>query len=87
MEHSPVLAFWKDQEWREGHVRCVSSIGHSHMLTGSSIVRMAAGGVAVFSPVALTPDVKKTVSSLGELKYITAPDFEVTPKGALLSPN
>ena len=43
----------------------------------STLVRMAAGGVAVFSPVALTPDVKKKVSSLGELKYITAPDFEV----------
>jgi hypothetical protein len=56
-----------------------------HMLTGS-IVRMAAGGVAVFSPVALTPDVKKTLSSLGELKYITAPDFEVTAKGALYPP-
>jgi hypothetical protein len=41
---------------------------------------MAAGGVAVFSPVALTPDVKKTVSSLGELKYITAPDFEVSER-------
>jgi hypothetical protein len=38
---------------------------------------MKAGGVAVFSPVALTPDVKNTVSSMGELKYITAPDFEV----------
>jgi Domain of unknown function (DUF4336) len=44
---------------------------------------MAAGGVAVFSPVALTPDVKKTVSSLGELRYITAPDFEVILDGAL----
>jgi len=41
-----------------------------------TLVRMAAGGVAVFSPVALTADVKKTVSSLGELRYITAPDIE-----------
>jgi hypothetical protein len=43
-------------------------------------VRLKSGGVAVFSPVALTPDVKKTVSSMGDLKYITAPDFEVGPQ-------
>jgi hypothetical protein len=37
---------------------------------------MATGSVAVFSPVALTSDVKAKVASLGTLKYIVAPDFE-----------
>jgi Domain of unknown function (DUF4336) len=37
---------------------------------------MQSGGVAVFSPVALTPEVKETVASLGELKYIAALDYE-----------
>jgi len=41
-----------------------------------TLVRMQNGGVAVFSPVALTDDVKKTVASLGELRYIAAPDLE-----------
>ena len=31
----------------------------------------------MFSPVSLTPEIKETVTSLGELKYIVAPDFEV----------
>jgi hypothetical protein len=39
-------------------------------------VKLQSGGVAVFSPVALTPEVKETVSAMGELKYITAPDIE-----------
>src|SRR6201994_856307 len=37
---------------------------------------MQSGSVAVFSPVALTPEVKETVASLGELKYIAALDIE-----------
>jgi len=41
-----------------------------------TLVKMANGGVAVFSPVALTPDVKETVAKLGEVKYITALDIE-----------
>jgi len=41
-----------------------------------TLVRLASGAVAVFSPVALTPEVKKTVSSMGDLKYITALDVE-----------
>jgi hypothetical protein len=39
-------------------------------------VKMANGGVAVFSPVALTPEVKETVAKLGEVKYIAALDIE-----------
>lgn len=48
-----------------------------------TLVKLQSGSVAVFSPVALTPEVKSKVSSLGTLKYIVAPDFEhhifVTP--------
>jgi hypothetical protein len=41
-------------------------------------VKLQSGGVAVFSPVALTPEVKEIVAALGEVKYITALDFEVS---------
>jgi hypothetical protein len=41
-----------------------------------TLVRLQSGGVAVFSPVALTPEVKETVASLGEVKYIAALDIE-----------
>jgi len=41
-----------------------------------TIVRLKSGALAVFSPVALTPEVKQTVSEMGEVKYITAPDME-----------
>lgn len=44
-----------------------------------TLVKLPSGGVAVFSPVALTPEVKETVSALGELKYIAALDIEVFP--------
>jgi len=37
---------------------------------------MSSGALAVFSPTALTPEVKETVASLGEVKYIAALDFE-----------
>ncbi|KAF1997080.1 hypothetical protein P154DRAFT_471479 [Amniculicola lignicola CBS 123094] len=41
-----------------------------------TIVRLQSGALAVFSPVALTDDVKAKVASLGEVKYITALDIE-----------
>jgi hypothetical protein len=41
-------------------------------------VKLQSGGVAVFSPVSLTPEVKETVNAMGEVKYITATDIEVT---------
>ncbi|KAJ4294180.1 hypothetical protein N0V90_007870 [Kalmusia sp. IMI 367209] len=41
-----------------------------------TIVRLQNGTLAVFSPVALTDDVKQKVAELGEVKYITALDFE-----------
>jgi len=40
-------------------------------------VKLQSGGVAVFSPVSLTPEVKETVNAMGEVKYITAMDIEV----------
>jgi hypothetical protein len=41
-----------------------------------TLVKLRTGSVAVFSPVALTPEVKSKVSSMGTLKYIVAPDIE-----------
>lgn len=41
-----------------------------------TIVRMQNGSLAVFSPVALTDDVKQKVAEMGEVRYITALDFE-----------
>ncbi|KAF2232665.1 hypothetical protein EV356DRAFT_525048 [Viridothelium virens] len=41
-----------------------------------TIVRLSSGALAVFSPVALTPEVKETVRGMGEVKYIAAPDLE-----------
>ncbi|KAG7093712.1 hypothetical protein E1B28_007366 [Marasmius oreades] len=41
-----------------------------------TLVRMNNGSVAVFSPIALTEEVKQKVASMGEVKYITALDFE-----------
>lgn len=41
-----------------------------------TIVRLQNGSLAVFSPVALTEEVKKKVESMGEVKYITALDAE-----------
>jgi hypothetical protein len=40
-------------------------------------VRLQSGALAVFSPVALTDEVKQKVAEMGEVKYITALDFEV----------
>ncbi|EME44276.1 hypothetical protein DOTSEDRAFT_34759 [Dothistroma septosporum NZE10] len=42
----------------------------------STLVRLQSGSVAVFSPVALTDTVKKETETLGQLKYIIAPDQE-----------
>ncbi|KAF2155729.1 hypothetical protein K461DRAFT_318423 [Myriangium duriaei CBS 260.36] len=41
-----------------------------------TIVRMANGSLAVFSPVALTDEVKAQVAQMGTVKYITALDLE-----------
>lgn len=41
-----------------------------------TIVRLQSGGLAVFSPVALTEDVKAKIAAMGEVKYITASDME-----------
>lgn len=41
-----------------------------------TLVQLKTGSVAVFSPVALTPEVKTKVSSLGTLRYIVATDIE-----------
>ncbi|KAF2126013.1 hypothetical protein P153DRAFT_298307 [Dothidotthia symphoricarpi CBS 119687] len=41
-----------------------------------TIVRLQSGALAVFSPVALTEDVKRKVAEMGEVKYITALDAE-----------
>lgn len=52
--------------------------GHIKVGGRGTLVKLQSGGVAVFSPVALTPEVKETVASLGELKYIAALDIEVS---------
>ncbi|TLD21568.1 hypothetical protein E2P81_ATG08156 [Venturia nashicola] len=47
-----------------------------HIGGRGTLVKLQSGAVAVFSPVALTPQVKETVSKMGELKYIAALDIE-----------
>lgn len=39
-------------------------------------MRLQNGSLAVFSPTALTDELKQKVDSMGEVKYITALDFE-----------
>lgn len=39
-------------------------------------VRLPSGGVACFSPVALTDEVRTTVKEMGPMKYLVAPDYE-----------
>jgi hypothetical protein len=56
-----------------------SRFGHIHVGGRGTLVKLQSGGVAVFSPVALTPEVKETVSAMGELKYIAALDIDVCP--------
>ena len=41
-----------------------------------TLVKLQTGAVAVFSPVALTSEVKSKVQSMGNVRYIVAPDFE-----------
>lgn len=41
-----------------------------------TIVKLDSGSLAVFSPVALTPEVKSKVASMGRMKYIVALDIE-----------
>lgn len=41
-----------------------------------TIVRLQSGALAVFSPIALTDEVKAKVAQMGEVKYITALDIE-----------
>lgn len=43
---------------------------------GTLVKMQSGGGVAVFSPVALTDDVKETVATMGDVRYIIAPDTE-----------
>jgi hypothetical protein len=50
--------------------------GHIKVGGRGTLVKLQSGAVAVFSPVALTPEVKSKVESLGTLKYIVAPDIE-----------
>jgi len=50
--------------------------GHIKIGGRGTLVKLKTGNVAVFSPVALTPNVKAKVQSLGPIKYIVAPDIE-----------
>ena len=48
-----------------------------NMANKSYIVRMSNGALVIFSPTALTPEVRKTLDNLGgNVKYIAAPDIE-----------
>jgi hypothetical protein len=53
-----------------------SRFGHLKIGGRGTIVKLSTGSLAVFSPVALTPEVKSKVSSLGSVKYLVAPDIE-----------
>lgn len=50
--------------------------GHLKIGGRGTLVKLQTGNVAIFSPVAFTPDVKAKVQSLGPVKYIVAPDIE-----------
>lgn len=51
--------------------------GHFKVGGRGTIVRLQSGALAVFSPVALTPEVRTTVESLGNnVAYLAAMDFE-----------
>jgi len=64
---SPAITTLSTPFWRFGHLK-VGGRG--------TIVRLQNGSLAVFSPVALTPEVKETVAELGEVKYLVALDIE-----------
>lgn len=71
----------------EGHlVRQCNLSGYAKLVLMHLSVRLQTGALAVFSPTALTPEVKEKVSSLGgNVKYIVAPDLEVRNMIALES--
>ena len=50
--------------------------GHIKIGGRATLVKLQTGNVAVFSPVAFTPDVQAKAKSLGPIKYIVAPDIE-----------
>ncbi|KAK5560491.1 hypothetical protein LTR46_000799 [Exophiala xenobiotica] len=50
--------------------------GHIKVGGRATLVKLQTGNVAVFSPVALTSDVKSKVQTMGPIKYIIAPDLE-----------
>ena len=50
--------------------------GHLKFGGRGTIVKLQTGFLAVFSPVALTTEVKSKVQSMGTVKYLVAPDFE-----------
>jgi hypothetical protein len=81
--HFSVLVYFRSEA--EAQLVCVSSENifrrerdgtgnHTDEIT----VRLQSGALAVFSPTALTPEVKAEVAKLGEVKYITALDLEVS---------
>ena len=70
--------------WRFGRIKVGGrgTIGTSSSITSTRTanndqVRLQSGSLAVFSPVALTDEVKAKVAELGEVRYICAPDAEV----------
>lgn len=50
--------------------------GHVKVGGRGTLVKLQTGSLAIFSPVALTPEVKAKVAQQGQVKYIVAPDFE-----------
>lgn len=50
--------------------------GHIKIGGRGTLVKLQTGNVAVFSPVAFTPEVQTKVKSMGPVKYIVAPDIE-----------
>jgi hypothetical protein len=73
----PILAVWAHQGRRKRNHRYAILTRKSRQLLTCRTVRLQSGALAVFSPVALTDDVKRKVSELGEVKYIAALDVEV----------
>lgn len=53
-----------------------SRLGHIKIGGRGTIVRLQSGALAVFSPVALTEEVKQKVAEMGDVKYIAALDIE-----------
>lgn len=79
--------------WRFGRIKVGGrgTIGTSSSFTSTRTanndqVRLQSGSLAVFSPVALTDEVKAKVAELGEVRYICAPDAEVRLSLSLSQP-